>query len=45
MGRVCNTNGEERNEYMILGEIQKERDHWEGQNVGAWIILNWILET
>jgi hypothetical protein len=25
-------------------ESEKERDHWEGQNVGGWIILKWILE-
>jgi hypothetical protein len=25
-------------------EIQKERDHWESQDVGGWTILKWILE-
>jgi hypothetical protein len=25
-------------------EIQKERDQWEDQDVGGWIILKWILE-
>jgi hypothetical protein len=25
-------------------EIQKERDHWEGQDVGGWTILKCILE-
>jgi hypothetical protein len=25
-------------------EYQKERDHWEGQDVGGWTILKWILE-
>jgi hypothetical protein len=25
-------------------EIQKERDHWEDQDVGEWTILKWILE-
>jgi hypothetical protein len=24
-------------------ESQKERDHWEDQNVGAWRILKYIL--
>jgi hypothetical protein len=24
--------------------IQKERDHWEDQDVGGWTILKWILE-
>jgi hypothetical protein len=23
-------------------ESQKERDHWEDQDVGGWIILKWI---
>jgi hypothetical protein len=25
-------------------EIQKERDHWEDQDVDWWTILKWILE-
>jgi hypothetical protein len=25
-------------------ESQKERDHYEEQDVGVWIILNWILD-
>jgi hypothetical protein len=25
-------------------DIQKERDHWEDQDVDAWTILKWILE-
>jgi hypothetical protein len=25
-------------------ESQKERDHWENQDVGGWTILKWILE-
>jgi hypothetical protein len=32
---------------MHLGyccECQKERDHWEGQDVDGWTILKWILE-
>jgi hypothetical protein len=24
--------------------IQKERDHWDDQDVGAWTILKWTLE-
>jgi hypothetical protein len=24
-------------------ESQKERDHWEDQDVGGWTILKWIL--
>jgi hypothetical protein len=26
-----------------LWEIQKGKDHWEGQDVGRWIVLKWIL--
>jgi hypothetical protein len=29
-------------EYWL--ESQKERDHWEDQDVGSWTILKWILE-
>jgi hypothetical protein len=25
-------------------ECQKERDHWEDQDVGGWTILKWILD-
>jgi hypothetical protein len=25
-------------------ESQKERDHWEDQDVGGWTILKWISE-
>jgi hypothetical protein len=25
-------------------ESQKEREHWEDQDVGGWAILKWILE-
>jgi hypothetical protein len=25
-------------------ECQKERDHWEEQDVGRWTILKWIFE-
>jgi hypothetical protein len=24
-------------------ECQKERDHWEDQDVGGWTVLGWIL--
>jgi hypothetical protein len=39
----------ERSRYrgMHIGywwEIQKERDHWEDQDVGGWTILKLILE-
>jgi hypothetical protein len=26
-------------------ERQKERDHWEDQDVGGWTIFGWILGT
>jgi hypothetical protein len=25
-------------------EVQKERDHWENEDVGGWTILKWILD-
>jgi hypothetical protein len=36
--------GEKRNAYRIFVESQKERDHWEDQDVGGWTILKWTLE-
>jgi hypothetical protein len=36
--------GEKRNAYVILGESQKERNHWEDQVVGGWKMLIWVLE-
>jgi hypothetical protein len=33
-----------RNAYGILVESQKERDHWEDQDVDGWTILKWILD-
>jgi hypothetical protein len=41
MGRACSTNGGE----MHIGycwESQKERDHYQDQDVGGWTILKWI---
>jgi hypothetical protein len=32
------------NAYRILLEIQKEKDHWEDQDVGGWTILKLILD-
>jgi hypothetical protein len=29
---------------QLLTESQRERDHWEDQDVGGWIILGWVLE-
>jgi hypothetical protein len=43
MACTSSTNGEKRNEYRILVESQKERDHWDDKDVGVWIILKWIL--
>jgi hypothetical protein len=37
-------NGEKRKAYRILVESQKERNQWEDQGVGGWMILKWILE-
>jgi hypothetical protein len=39
---VC-VEGEIRRKF-IYNFIQKERDHWEDQDVGGWTILKWILE-
>jgi hypothetical protein len=44
MGGPCSTNGEKRKAYRLLWESQKERNHYEDQDVGGWIILGWILE-
>jgi hypothetical protein len=35
---------ENRNAYRIWWESQKERDHWEDQDVGGWIILKLTLD-
>jgi hypothetical protein len=37
MGRACSTNGSKRNAYSTLKLVlnQKERDHWEDQDVGG----------
>jgi hypothetical protein len=43
MGRACSTNGEKRNAYRLLVGSQKERDHWEDEDVDGWTILKWIL--
>jgi hypothetical protein len=34
--------GEKRNAYRILVGSQKERDHWEDQDIGGWTILKWM---
>jgi hypothetical protein len=44
MGEAYSTNGEKRNAYRLLLGSQKERDHWEDQDVGGWTISKWILE-
>jgi hypothetical protein len=31
--------------YILITSVsQKERDHWENQDVGEWTISKWILE-
>jgi hypothetical protein len=42
MDRAYSTNGGMHIEYWW--ESQKERDHWEDQDVGVWTILKWILD-
>jgi hypothetical protein len=34
---------EKRNAYRILVGKQKERYHWEDQDVGGWAILKWMV--
>jgi hypothetical protein len=38
------TNGEKGLHTGYWWESQKERDHWEDQDIGAWTLLKWILE-
>jgi hypothetical protein len=35
MGGACRTNGEEEECIRVWFENQKERDHWEDQDVGG----------
>jgi hypothetical protein len=45
MGRACSTNvGKGGMHIGYWWESRKEGDHWEGQDVGGWTILKWILE-
>jgi hypothetical protein len=44
MGRACSTKGARGMNIEYWGESQKERDHWEDQDVGGWAILKWIFE-
>jgi hypothetical protein len=37
-------NREKRDTYRILVGKPEERDHYQDQDVGGWIILKWILE-
>jgi hypothetical protein len=43
MGGACTSNGKEKECVRVTGR-NKERDHWEDEDVGGWIILGWILE-
>jgi hypothetical protein len=44
MDRACNMNERGRIYIGYWWESQKERDHWEDQDVGVWTILKLILE-
>jgi hypothetical protein len=43
MGGACSTNGAKRNAYRLWGGSQRERGHYEDQDIGKLIILIWIL--
>jgi hypothetical protein len=36
--------GETGNAYRILVGKPEGKNHWEGQGIGGWTILKWILE-
>jgi hypothetical protein len=44
MGGACSKNGEKRNAYMLLVGKPEGKRPLGRQNVGAWIILRYILE-
>jgi hypothetical protein len=44
MEGTCSTNGEKRTHVGYWLESQMERDHYEDEDVGGWIILGCILE-
>jgi hypothetical protein len=45
MGGACSTNVGRRGMHVgYWWDSQKERDHWEDQDVGVWAILKWILD-
>jgi hypothetical protein len=44
IGWACGTNEGEEEHVGYWWESQKERDHYEDQDVGGWIILGLILE-
>jgi hypothetical protein len=40
MGRACSTTGGEEDRIQdVFRKKQKERDHWEDEDLGGWIIL------
>jgi hypothetical protein len=44
MGRECSTKGRSGMYMGYWWEGEKERDNYEIQGLGGWIILKWILE-
>jgi hypothetical protein len=44
MGKAYSTNGGRGMHIGYWWESQKERDHYEDQDVDRWTILKWILE-
>jgi hypothetical protein len=44
MGGPCSTIGGEGMHIGYWWDGQKEKDHWEYQDVDGWTNLNWMLE-
>jgi hypothetical protein len=45
MGRASSTNGKEEERIEVIGGKARGRSHYQDQDVGGWIILEWILDT
>jgi hypothetical protein len=45
MDKACSRNGRKRNTYKICWQYQKERSHYEDEDISWWIILKLTLYT